>query len=502
VTTYLGKKIGWLATNSLRTDLVIHCLNMDMAFHKSLRPGELIERIDGDVNTLLNFFAQFAIVVVNNILLILGILILLFREDSLIGITETIFVIITAIVLVKVKSIGTPHWKKVRDISGKLYGFLGEHVSSTEDIKSNGATSYTMNHFYGLLRKLFPVQFKASISGYSLYMSTLVLTGVSNTIAFGLGGYLWSKGIISIGTVYLFYNYNQLLISPIDQVRRQLQDFQRAAASIERVNELLARKSKLVDGTGAELTEGPFDVYVNNIDFEYEEDVAVLKNISFKLQKGKVLGILGRTGSGKTTMARLLTRLYDPTKGELYYGEQLAKDIPLRSLRDKVAYVTQDVQLFNASVRDNITFFNKKVKDEVILPIINEIGLSSWFDSLPEGLNTVLDPNGSNLSAGEAQLLAIVRVFLKNPSLVILDEASSRLDPATESLIQVAISKLLMGRSGIIIAHRLSTVNNVDDIMILEEGKILEFDNRKVLEGNSNSVFYNLLRTGMEEVLA
>jgi ABC-type multidrug transport system fused ATPase/permease subunit len=158
--------------------------------------------------------------------------------------------------------------------------------------------------------------------------------------------------------------------------------------------------------------------------------------------------------------------------------------------------------LFHASIRDNVTFFSKSIKDEVILSIIKDIGLSSWFEALPEGLDTILDANGCNLSAGEAQLLAFVRVFLKNPRLVILDEASSRLDPATENLIQKAIGKLLYGRSGIIIAHRLSTLSKVDDIMILEEGKIIEFNKRELLEEDSNSIFHNLLNSGMEEVLA
>jgi ATP-binding cassette subfamily B protein len=174
----------------------------------------------------------------------------------------------------------------------------------------------------------------------------------------------------------------------------------------------------------------------------------------------------------------------------------------LDDLRRRIGIVTQDVQLFRATVRDNLTFFDKSIADEKILSVIEELGLSAWYASLPDGLETELETEGSNLSAGEGQLLAFTRVFLKNPGLVILDEASSRLDPATEQLIERAVDKLLQERTGIIIAHRLSTVHRADHIMILDSGRISEFGDYDDLAGDPASHFYRLLRTGMAEVLA
>jgi ATP-binding cassette subfamily B protein len=212
--------------------------------------------------------------------------------------------------------------------------------------------------------------------------------------------------------------------------------------------------------------------------------------------------MLGRTGSGKTTLTRLLFRLYDPNAGALRLGDVDIRDVSLQNLRGRVGMVTQDVQLFQASVRDNLTLFSPRIPDQAILSVLREIGLWDWFQSLPDGLDTQLGAGGSGLSAGQAQLLAFTRVFLKDPGLVILDEASSRLDPATERLLERAIDRLFQNRTGIVIAHRLGTVQRADNILILDNGRIAEYGPRAALAADPESRFAHLLRAGLEEVLA
>ncbi|MFP4396333.1 MAG: ATP-binding cassette domain-containing protein, partial [Anaerolineales bacterium] len=209
----------------------------------------------------------------------------------------------------------------------------------------------------------------------------------------------------------------------------------------------------------------------------------------------------GRTGSGKTTLARLLMRLYDPTEGRVCLGGLPLTTTTRHDVRRRVALVTQEVQLFRASVRDNLTFFNPQIADTEIIAVLRQLGLDAWLASLPDGLDTELSADGGGLSAGEAQLLAFARVFLFDPSLVILDEASSRLDPATERQIERAIDMLLTGRTGVIIAHRLHTVQRADEVLILEEGRIREHGPRAALAADPTSYFHHLLQTGMEEVL-
>jgi ATP-binding cassette subfamily B protein len=238
------------------------------------------------------------------------------------------------------------------------------------------------------------------------------------------------------------------------------------------------------------------------VSFAYTEEEQVLRDVTFDLAPREILGLLGRTGSGKTTLARLLCRLYDKDGGDiLLEGIDIAA-LKLKVLRERVAIVTQDVQLFQATVRDNLTFFDRTVGDEQIEAVIDQLGLTDWYHSLPHGLDTKLMSGGQGLSAGEAQLLAFTRVFLRNPGLVILDEASSRLDPATERRIERAVDRLLQNRTAIVIAHRLSTVQRADKILILDEGKAVEYGRRKTLLADPRSRFRRLLQTGLQEVLA
>lgn len=215
-----------------------------------------------------------------------------------------------------------------------------------------------------------------------------------------------------------------------------------------------------------------------------------------------MLGLLGRTGSGKSTLTRLVFRLYDPSGGRILANGHDLRGVSLQALRRRIGVVTQEVQLFRASVRDNLTFFDRRVPDARILTVLEELELGEWLHGLPEGLDSELQTGGHSLSAGEAQLLAFARIFLRDPGLVILDEASSRLDPATEQRIERAIDRLVRGRTAIIVAHRLGTVHRASEIMILDDGQIIEYGRRQQLAADSSSRFHGLLQTGLEEVLA
>ena len=500
--TYYGENVAWTATNALRADLAAHCLRLDMSFHKARTPGELIERIDGDVNALSNFFSQLVIGVLSNLLLLVGVLVLLFREDWRVGAGLALFALCALFVLLRIRSFAVPYWEAVRERSAAFFGFLGEQLGGTEDVRALGATGYVMRRFYEHLRGWLPLEIRAGIAGYTMWTSTIVVFAIGNALAFGLSAYLYNAGAITIGTVYLIFHYTELLRRPIEQLRTQMQDLQKASASIGRIEALFAIRSKLVDGPGRPLPSGPLSVEFKDVSFGYDEDEKVLADLVFDLRPGTVLGLLGRTGSGKTTLARLLLRLYDPSVGEIRLGDVAIRGARLGELRRHVGMVTQDVQLFNATVRDNLAFFNRSIADERILQALHDLGLDAWFRSLPRGLDTELEAGGGGLSAGEAQLLAMARLFLADPGLVILDEATSCLDPATEQLLERAVDKLLQGRTGIIIAHRLPTVERADEILILERGRILEHGRRDRLAADPHSHFAGLLQTGLHEVLA
>jgi len=497
---YASETVGWTATNQVRTDLALHCLRLDLSFHNAKTPGELIERIDGDVTHLSRFFSQFAIRVAGNLILLVGVLVLLFRVNSRVGLAYVAFSLFALFALRRLLEIAVPFWKQARQASAILIGFLEERLSGTEDIRSSGAVGYVMRRYYQAVRELLARSKIAWTMGTLMWASTAALLAVGNALAFGLGSTLFRAGAITIGTVYLLFHYTEMLRRPLEQITREMQELQRASASIGRIGDLFSLRSSTADGPGT-LPAGPLSVAFDGVSFAYAEDDLVLHDISFGVQPRRVLGLLGRTGSGKTTMGRLLVRLYDPSAGTIRLGGVDVRGIALADLRRRVGIVTQDVQLFHASVRDNLTFFDPRITDETILDVLDRLGLYRWYKTLPHGLDTVLASRGG-LSAGEAQLLAFARVFFKDPGLVIMDEASSRLDPATEALIERAVDVLLADRTAIVIAHRLKTVRRADDILIIDDGRIAEYGERAALEREPASRFAALLRTGLEEVLA
>jgi ABC-type multidrug transport system fused ATPase/permease subunit len=529
---YLGERVGWTATNALRTDLARHCLHLDMSFHNAHTPGELIERIDGDVMALTNFFSRFVIQIVGNLFLLAGVMVVLVVEEWRAGLVLAVYTAGVLYIVGRLANIAVPHWAAARQASADHFGFLEERLAGTEDIRSCGAMAYVMRRFYELMRALMKRELKAGVMVNVLVNVQFTLSSVGQVLALVVGALLFRSDVITLGTVYLIYHYSQIVFwGPIMRMMFQVEDLQRAGASIERVRELLSVQTKIraPDALGhvpAVLTAGQsaLSVAFEGVSFGYDADrgqdggedaeadetgkvpkkEAVLHDLSFSLQPGTVLGLLGRTGSGKTTVARLLFRLYDPDQGAIYLGDGGSasmdiRQVPLAELRRRVGMVTQDVQLFHATVRDNLTFFDESITDDRILEVLRDLGLWEWYETLPQGLDTELASGGKGLSAGEAQLLALARVFLQNPGLVILDEASSRLDPETERLIERAMDRLLSAprRTAIVIAHRLRTVQRADEIIVLEEGRICEHGPRVALAEDPTSRLSHLMQTAL-----
>jgi ATP-binding cassette subfamily B protein len=498
LTAYAGETVGWTATNLVRADLALHCLRLDLSFHNAKTPGEMIERVDGDVTHLSRFFSQFAMRLLGNLLLLAGVLVMIFRVDRRVGLVYLAFALFAMFVLRRLLDVAVPYWKESRQASAILLGFLEERLAGTEDIRSSGATAYVMRRFFQAVRDQMEKARRAWVMGTSMWATTAALLTLGNAMAFGLGSTLYGSGLITIGTVYLLFHYTEMLRLPLEQITREVQELQRASASVSRVGDLFRLQSATADGSGA-APGGPLSIEFSSVSFGYDEQL-VIRDVTFRLRPGRVIGLLGRTGSGKTTIGRLLIRLYDPRSGVIRLGGTDIRGVRLSDLRRRVGMVTQDVQLFHAPVRDNLTFFDPSVSDGEILEVLDYLGLDRWYRGLPHGLDTVLSSRGG-LSAGEAQLLAFARVFFKDPGLVVLDEASSRLDPATEVLIERAVDVLLENRTAVIIAHRLKTVRRAQEIMIIDGGQIQEHGDRVSLEHDPSSRFSTLLRTGLEEVL-
>lgn len=543
--TYLAQVVSWSATDRLRADLARHCLKLDLSFHKRHTPGELIDRVDGDIARLGNFFSALSARLLGNGLLVVGILALLMREDPRVGGGMLLYTLITLAVLGLIQRPAASRWAAERQASAEKFSFLEERISGVEDLRAVGAEPYALNQLLVLMRRyLEKLRLAFVVSNLTYNLTNLVyVTGYA--IGLALGVYLYTHSQATLGTAYLIVSYVAMLSEPLQGIRTQIQDFQQASASLQRVRELFAIQSQVQGHTDKRLPAGALPVAFEQVSFAYqdgpgsldsdprspngragasnnghatsneapetpqEEDAnLVLHEISFHLQPGKILGVLGRTGSGKSTLMRLLFRLYDPLQGAIHLGGLNLRELAPEALRQRVAMVTQEVQLFDASVRDNLSFFNPAITTPQIEAALKNLSLWEWVQALPQGLDTRLSAGGranaasGGLSAGEAQLLAFARAFLKDPGLVILDEASSRLDPITEALMEQAVDRLFAGRTGILIAHRLKTVQRADELLILENGRVVEAGPRLALAGDRSSRFYALLQTGMEEVLA
>ncbi|MDQ2830164.1 MAG: ABC transporter ATP-binding protein/permease [Chloroflexota bacterium] len=562
---YLGENVGWRATNELRADLTRHCLRLDLSFYKTHTPGDLIERVDGDVTLLVGFFSRAVVQMLGNALLVLGILALLFRVNPWLGAGLGVYTLATVLALRLVQRSAVRRWAASRQASAEHYGFLEEHLAGTEEVRANGAEEWVMGRFYRLIRALMERQRGARLAGNLTYMGAQGLYALGYALGLGVGAYLYTHQRVSIGTAYVIVYYIGMLSKPLEQLQEQARDMQRARAGIGRIRELQQLEPEAHEAAPAPATlpAGAPAVVFQGVSFTYDHDgddegqeplgawasrpspalagvgrpspqgqrgavraalipeppgtgempalpdnmrpleqrpleqgtpnVLSLNDVSFRLEPGQVMGLLGRTGSGKTTLARLLFRLYDPTTGSIHLDGADLRDVALADLRAHVGMVTQDVQLFGASVRDNLTFFNPRIPDRRIEAALEDLGLWEWYRALPAGLDTILAPDGGGLSAGQAQLLAFARVFLRDPGLVILDEASSRLDPGTERLLERAVDRLLHGRTAIVIAHRLRTVRRADTIMVLEHGRVAEYGPRERLAQDPDSQFARLL---------
>lgn len=554
----LSTELAQTATNRMREDLLGHVLGLDLAFHGRHTPGELIERIDGDVATLANFVSRFVLELVGSGLLVLGVLAMLFRVDLRIGATMAVFVVVAIAIMRGVLDVALPHWAAAREASAQLFGFLEERLAGTEDLRANGAVAYTLRQFFGRSRDVWRHSLRASLFGSATGGTSVLLLFLAMAISLGWAVVLVGRGEISLGTAWLLLSYSLQLDGPLSGIARQLGDLQQAGASIRRIRDLLDARPALAEPPpkrARRLPDGPLAVALEAVDAAYADAAAgdgdgdgdegegggdgdgdgdggsddvvdsgvgvgvgrrgadrggaalaaarpaapTLHGVSLHVPPGGSLGLLGPSGSGKTTVTRLLLRLIDPVAGAVRLGGIDVRDVPTEVLRRRVAIVTQDVQLFRATLRDNVTLFDPSVDDARVRAAIEAVGLGGWLAGLADGLDTVL-ASGGGVSAGEAQLLAFARVFLGDPGLVILDEASSRLDPATEAQLTAAMARLAAGRTVIVIAHRLASVQRLDAVCLLDAGRVVEHGPRAALAADPASRFARLLATGLEDL--
>jgi len=502
VVAYFSARLAWDTTNALREEVADHVLQLDPAFHDRHTPGELIERTDGDVTALSEFVSSFVVQIVGSTLTLIGVLVLVFLEDWRLGLGMVAFVIVATATIAALRNVAVPRATELRAASARMFGEVEERLYGAEDLRANAGGSHAVRRFQDVLASFSRASIRAAVATRTTWVATIAVFAAGGILSLVAGTALFEAGAITLGTVYLLFRYTTLVRDPLEQIADQQQVAQQAIAGFTRVQELLDEQPTIRDTGRLTLPSGSLGVELAGVSFVYPNGAKVLHELDLVLPAGGVLGVVGRTGSGKTTLTRLLLRLLEATEGEVRVGNRPIGDVRLADLRKRVALVTQDVQLFEATLRDNLTLFSAfQADDRRLADVLHSLGLGPWYDALPDGLDTVLGAGGAGASAGEAQLVAFARVFLRDPGVVILDEATSRLDPVSEQLIEQAIDKLLAGRTAILIAHRLSTLDRADEIVVLERGHLVEHGSRQDLAGDAGSRFAGLLATASEGVL-
>lgn len=489
----LAGDIAWTVANRLRLELTRHCLERDWRFHAKHAPGELVERIDGDVGKLNNFLSAFILKVIGNHLLMIAIAAAIVLIDPIIGALAIGLSVIALYVLHRMGNYGTAAVRGYLAESAGMLGYLDERIAGREDIRALNASSFALASYYKGLRRLYRTRKQTgAVLAVSLNTADVTLAAILSGSMLCIGLSMLRNADLSLGTVFLVYYYITILLVPLRNIVFEISDLQQAGAALQRIGELLGEEDRRCP-SGVRIGEyEELSVRFDHVTFGYEESKPVIRNLTLDLPPNRTIGIIGKSGSGKSTIAKLLFRSCEAQQGTVSINGTDIRRIDAAGLSTLIAYVPQSVELFEGTLRDNVAMFDPTVDDERIWETFRMLRMDEWARRFADGLDTAIDRDGLNVSAGEAQLIAFARAFLKRPKLVILDEATSRIDPDTEAAIRQAIGELMRDRSVVVIAHKLSTVANTDFLLVMRDGKAVEFGETRLLAGDPSSEYANM----------
>ncbi len=495
VVAWLATVLAWRTTNELRVSMTRHVLGLDHEFHRTHTPGELIQRVDGDITSVSEFLGQVVTKAAGAALLVAGMIAVLSVLDWRLGLGLAVYVALALLVILRGRHRAVSESSDEMGALGRLYGGIEERLTAGEDLRANGAADHVAWRFVEDSEEALVSAVRRERAFLVMWWFVQGAVAAGWVLALVLGAVLVGANTITLGTAFLLFQYVLLIARPLEEVVHELETVQKANGAMVRVAELLAIRPMIVDTGTRHPSAGPLAVEAKAVAFDYGDDRPVLRDVDISIGAGRSVGIVGRTGSGKTTFSRLVLRLVEPTGGVVSLGGVPIAEIPLDELRRRVALVPQEVELFAGSLRDNVTLFDDEPTEAAVIDALQRVGLGALADG---GIDRSLGAGGAGLSAGEAQLLALARVWLRDPDLLVLDEATARVDPQTEQQLEAAVVELMRGRTTLIIAHRLSTLRSVDEIVVFDHGEIAEHGDRLDLVGDDDSRFARLLAMSLD----
>lgn len=477
---------------NLRRTLFAKLQKLPIQFFDQRTHGDLMSRLSNDMDNISSTISQATVQLLSSAITIGGALVMMLILSPLLTVASLITVPMVFLLTKTIAGRTKALFKEQQATLGKLNGHIEETISGIHVVKAFNHEDKAIEEFDSVNNNLCEVGIKAQVwSGFIMPMMN-VINNVGFAMVAGVGGALAVRGMITIGVIASFLSYSRQFSRPLNEIANIFNTLQSAVAGAERVFEIMDETEEEEDRSGAvELKNPQGHVVFENVSFGYRPDVPVLKNIAFDAPEGSNTALVGSTGAGKTTIVNLLARFYDVSGGKIMIDGRDIREYTRDSLRKCFGIVLQDTYLFSGTIRENIRYGRLEATDAEVEAAAAMANADVFIRRLPKGYDTVLSESGTNLSQGQRQLLAIARAILSDPSILILDEATSSVDTRTELHIQEAMLKLMKGRTSFIIAHRLSTIRDANVIMVIEGGTIVEKGSHEQLL-SSEGIYHNL----------
>ena len=487
--SYNIQAVGQRMTARIRNDLFTHSMSLSLRFHDKMPVGKLLTRLTSDVDALSEVFGSGAVGVLADFVSLIVISITMILIEWRLGLMLLIIQIPVTLFILWLQKRYRKQNYKVREELSQLNSNFQENLQGLEVVQMFRRQTLNGQNFFRT-----GIKYKNAVNGTIFYDSSISafiewVSLAAIALVISLGGYMVTAGAMGLGTLTTFILYSQRLFEPLRQLAERFTQIQGGLTAVERISELLEIKIEIYDQisqkvenkiitSSSQTVSG--EVLFENVSFFYREDEPIINDLSFKIKPGEHVALVGPTGSGKTTLIRLLCRLYEPQKGNIFIDGQNIKNIPIHILRKQLGVVLQDTFLFSGNVADNLRL-DSLVDNQRIKEICSELGLDNLLAKLPNGLETFIRERGGNLSSGEKQLLSIARVAIRDPKVLIMDEATAFMDPSTEATLQRDLDRLLEKRTALVIAHRLATIESSDRILVMKKGRLIEQGSHKEL---------------------